>query len=250
MTQSNLQSREGQLIPQLELRYRADGDWATTSTDTIFSGRTVVVFALPGAFTPTCSSTHVPRYNELAPVFSANGVDEIVCVSVNDPFVMECWQADQNADNVRFLPDGNGAFSDAMGMLINKEELNFGMRSWRYSMLVRDGLIEKMFIEPQQPGDPFEVSDADTMLNYLNAEADMPAQVAVFSKPGCGHCLRAKEALNEAGLDYEEIELGTQGRSLSSLAAVTGQRTTPQIYVDGERIGGADELEQWLASKR
>ena len=132
----------------------------------------MVVFSLPGAFTPTCSSTHVPRYNELAPAFFANGVDRIVCMSVNDAFVMNEWARTQECGNVTMLPDGNGEFTEKMGMLVDKSELGFGKRSWRYSMLVKDGVIEKMFIEPEKAGDPFEVSDADTMLDLHQPEGE------------------------------------------------------------------------------
>src|SRR6187401_3519009 len=97
------QSREGQRIPNVTFRIRRDNDWKSVTTDEIFKGKTVVVFSLPGAFTPTCSSTHLPRYNELAPAFRANGVDEIVCVSVNDPFVMAEWAKDQEASNITLL---------------------------------------------------------------------------------------------------------------------------------------------------
>src|SRR5699024_9053183 len=152
----------------------------------------------------------------------------------------------QNAANIRFLPDGNGEFSRQMGMLVDKQELGFGQRSWRYSMLVRDGVIEKMFIEPDQPGDPFEVSDADTMLAYINKEASLPLRVTLFSKPGCPHCTRAKEQLQAADMAYEEIMLGSDGLSYSSLAAVTGAGTTPQIFIEGEHVGGADDLAEWL----
>ena len=145
----------GQPIPEVTFRARANNDWLDVSTQELFKNKTVVVFALPGAFTPTCSSTHVPRYNELAGVLKQNGVDEIICISVNDGFVMEAWQQDQQAENIRFIPDGNGEFSDKMGLLVDKSDLGFGKRSWRYSMLVRDGVIEKMFIEPDLPGDPF-----------------------------------------------------------------------------------------------
>src|SRR5262249_38043542 len=142
-----LENREGQKVPQVTFRTRQDGDWKNVTTDDIFKGKTVVVFSLPGAFTPTCSSTHLPRYNELAPAFFANGVDAIVCVSVNDDFVMSEWAADQECENVILLPDGNGEFSAGMGMLVNKADLGFGQRSWRYSMLVKDGVVQKMFIE-------------------------------------------------------------------------------------------------------
>ena len=243
-----LSNRQGQTVPQVTFHTRQGNDWVDVSTDQIFKGKTVIVFALPGAFTPTCSSTHLPRYNELAPVLFANGVDEIVCLSVNDAFVMNAWAEDQHAENIRFIPDGNGDFSEAMGMLVDKNELGFGKRSWRYSMLVKDGVIDQMFIEPDLPGDPFQVSDADTMLNYIAPEAELPKRVTVLSKPGCPHCTRAKSALQENGYKYEEIELGSHGISFSSLQAVSGRGTTPQVFVDGKLIGGADELEQWLSA--
>lgn len=242
-----LQNKEGQRVPNVTFHTRQGDQWVDVTTDDIFKGKMVVVFALPGAFTPTCSSTHLPRYNELAPVFFKEGVDKIVCISVNDAFVMNAWSADQHAENIEFIPDGNGQFADGMGMLVDKDDLGFGKRTWRYSMLVKDGVIEKMFIEPEKPGDPFEVSDADTMLKYINPEAQMPRRVTLFTKPGCPHCARAKKVLNEKGLKYEEIVLGGQGITYSSLTAVTGRGTTPQVYIDGQLIGTADDLEQWLS---
>ncbi len=145
--------------------------WQDQTTQEIFGGKKVVVFSLPGAFTPTCSSNHLPRYEELYEDFKAQGVDRIICVSVNDAFVMFQWGKQVGAKNVFLLPDGNGEFTRKMGMLVDKSNLGFGMRSWRYSMLVNDCQIEKMFVEPNFgdncPTDPFEVSDADTMLAYL-----------------------------------------------------------------------------------
>ena len=145
---------EGQRVPNVTFKTRRDHEWVDLTSDDIFAGKNVIVFSLPGAFTPTCSSSHVPRYNQLQPWFKANGIDEVICMSVNDAFVMSEWALTQNADRVTFLPDGNGEFTDGMGLLVGKEDLGFGKRSWRYSMLVRDGVIEKMFIEPQEPGDP------------------------------------------------------------------------------------------------
>ena len=149
-------------------------EWKDLSTDEIFKGKRVVVFSLPGAFTPTCSTSHLPRYEELYDKFKALGVDSVVCVSVNDAFVMFQWGKAQGANHVFLLPDGNGEFSRKMGMLVDKSNLGFGMRSWRYSMVVNDGEIEKMFVEPGYedncPTDPFEVSDADTMVNYLKSQ--------------------------------------------------------------------------------
>ncbi len=146
-------------------------EWKDLSSDEIFKGKNVVVFSLPGAFTPTCSTSHLPRYEELYADFKAQGVDAVVCVSVNDAFVMFQWGKSQNAKNVFLLPDGNGEFTRKMGMLVDKTNLGFGLRSWRYSMYVEDGEIKKLFAEPgfsdNCATDPFEVSDADTMLNYL-----------------------------------------------------------------------------------
>lgn len=149
--------------------------WQDRTTQEIFGGKRVVLFALPGAFTPTCSSTHLPRYEELYDEIKAQGIDEVICLSVNDAFVMYQWGKAQGVEKVFLLPDGTGEFSRKMGMLVNKDNLGFGMRSWRYSMVVDDCKIEKIFIEPDFgdncPTDPFEVSDADTMLAYLKGES-------------------------------------------------------------------------------
>ncbi len=240
---------EGQRIPQTIFKTRENNEFKDVSSDEIFKDRTVVVFSLPGAFTPTCSSTHLPRYNELADTFKANGVDEIICMSVNDAFVMDAWKKDQEAENVTLIPDGNGDFTAGMGMLVDKSDLGFGKRSWRYSMLVKNGVIEKMFIEPDLPGDPFEVSDADTMLDYINPKAEKPKAVSIITKPGCPFCAKAKEMLEKSGMGYEEIVLGRDA-SLRSLRAMTGAETVPQVFVEGSHIGGSDALEVWLNSTR
>jgi len=244
-TSTTLTSREGQLVPSVSLRVRRNGEWATVTTDEIFANRNVVVFSLPGAFTPTCSSTHLPRYNELAPVFKANGIDAIVCVSVNDPFVMEEWAKDQEADSIVLLPDGNGEFTEKMGMLVDKSDLNFGKRSWRYSMLVRNRRIEKMFIEPQEPGDPFKVSDADTMLDFINPSARRPDQVAILTREGCSFCAKAKQQLADAGIEYAEVPLPHTIRT-RALGAIAKAQTVPQVFINGELIGGSEELERYL----
>ncbi|MBD2344126.1 glutathione peroxidase [Anabaena subtropica] len=238
-------NREGQKVPQVTFRTRQNNEWVNVTTSDLFAGRTVVVFSLPGAFTPTCSSTHLPGYNELAKVFKENGVDEIVCVSVNDAFVMNEWAKSQEAENITLLPDGNGEFTEGMGMLVDKADLGFGKRSWRYSMLVKDGVIDKMFIEPNVPGDPFEVSDAQTMLNYINPQAAKPKLVSLFTKVGCPFCARAKAALEEYGIEYEEITLG-KGITTRSLRAVTGATTVPQVFIDGLLIGDSEALLNYL----
>ena len=238
-----LQNKENQEVPKVSFRLRDGDNWIERSTDDIFKNRKVVLFSLPGAYTPTFSSSHLPRYEQLTPIFKENGIDEVICLSVNDPFVMEAWGKDLEIDNVSLLADGNGGFTKDMGMLVDKTDLNFGSRSWRYSMFVDNGVIKKMFIEPVKDGDPFEVSDADTMMNYLGFTDTVPKNITVFSKPGCPHCARAKNLLESRGLDFEEIVLGSDA-TLVSLQAVSGRLTTPQIFVDGELIGGADELEQ------
>ena len=173
-----------QQVPSVTFKTRVRNDalegpnpfeWKDITTDEIFKGKRVVVFALPGAFTPTCSSNHLPRYEELYDEFAKLGVDRIVCASVNDAFVMFQWGKAQGVKNIFLLPDGNGEFTRKMGMLVDKSNLGFGMRSWRYSMYVVDGKVEKMFVEDGYadncPTDPFQVSDADTMLGYLKSQA-------------------------------------------------------------------------------
>ncbi len=243
-------NKEGQRVPHVSFKTRAGSEWKDVTSDMLFQGKTIVVFALPGAYTPTCSSSHVPRYNELGPVFKSCGVDEVLCLSVNDAFVMEAWSKDQNAENVRFIPDGNGEFAAGMGMLVDKSDLGFGKRSWRYSMLVKNGVIKKMFIEPDRPGDPFEVSDADTMLSYIDPKAKEPEFVTIFTRAGCPHCFRAKSLLKERGIAFEEIKTG-QGTGVSSrtLRATTGRSTVPQIFIGGRHIGGADDLARYLETK-
>jgi peroxiredoxin len=147
--------------------------WEDKTTADIFANKRVVVFALPGAFTPTCSSTHLPGYEEHYQAFRDAGIDEIYCLSVNDAFVMFQWGKNLGAKNVKLLPDGNADFTREMGLLVDKSNLGFGKRSWRYSMVVNNGEVEKVFAEAGQcdnaDSDPFEVSDANTMLNYLKA---------------------------------------------------------------------------------
>ena len=236
----------GKPVPQVTFRTRRDHEWVDVSSDDIFKGKTVVVFSLPGAFTPTCSSTHVPRYNQLASEFKRHGVDDIICISVNDAFVMNEWKREQHADNLHFLPDGNGEFTAGMGMLVDKQDLGFGKRSWRYSMLVKDGIVEKMFVEPDLPGDPFEVSDADTMLAHIAPNAEMPKDVTVLTRNGYAFCVRAKGLLNDAGMHYEELVLN-RDYTEASLRAITGQSTVPQVFINGEHIGGSEALEAYLA---
>jgi len=172
---SNL-NLENSKVPQVTFKVRkkdqnGDYSWAEVTTAEIFDNKKVVLFALPGAFTPTCSSTHLPGYEVNYDDFKDLGIDEIYCLSVNDSFVMNAWAKDQNLENVKVLPDGNAEFTRKMGMLVRKENLGFGDRSWRYSMYVENGVIKKLFAEDgfgdNVANDPFEVSDYKTMLTYL-----------------------------------------------------------------------------------
>ena len=244
-----MSNREGQSVPQVTFKTRQNNEWIDVSSDEIFKDKTVVVFSLPGAFTPTCSSSHLPRYNELAGVFKENGVDDIVCMSVNDAFVMNAWNEDQESENITLIPDGNGEFSAAMDMLVDKSQVGFGKRSWRYSMLVKNGIIEKQFIEADVPGDPFEVSDADTMLNYINPNAEKPKDITIMTKPGCPFCAKAKQMLNDNQMSYDEINIGADAK-MTSVKAISGSDTVPQVFIDGQRIGGSEELSEYFKANK
>ena len=233
----------GTKIENFTFPTRVGHEWVAKTTDDFFKGKKVALFALPGAVTPTCSSTHLPRYNELYETFVANGFDDVICLSVNDTFVMNQWQKDQRAEKITMLPDGNGDLSKSLGFLVNKNDLGFGSRSWRYSMIVNDGVIEKMFIETEKPGDPFSTSDADTMLASLDIK--IPESYAVYTREGCEFCAKAKDLLKEKGIQFEEHILG-KDYSIKTLKAVSGETKVPQIFANGVRIGGYDSLSKKL----
>ena len=153
--------------------------WKDLHTSEIFSNKRVVVFALPGAFTPTCSTFQLPGYEFAYDQFKELGIDEVYCISVNDSFVMNAWFRDQSIKNVKPIPDGSGEFTHAMGMSVSKSNLGFGYRSWRYAMVVNNGEIEQLFEEPGKVGncpvDPYEVSDPETVLEYLKTYASKNA---------------------------------------------------------------------------
>jgi peroxiredoxin len=150
-------------------------EWKELTTAEIFAGKRIVLFGLPGAFTPACSESHLPGYETHHDAFIALGIDRVICLAVNDAFVMFQWAKAQGIEKVFMLPDGNGAFSRKMGMLVDRSAQGMGMRSWRYSMLVEDGRITALFSEPglrdNPPGVPLEVSGAETMLAHLRAGA-------------------------------------------------------------------------------
>jgi peroxiredoxin/glutaredoxin len=234
---------EGTRVPAATLRHSAPPRETVTTTD-LLRGRTVALFGLPGAFTPTCTNAHVPRYEELAHALAREGVDEIVCVAVNDAFVLEAWRRSLACERVRFVADGNGELHRALRLLRDAQAEGLGQRARRYSMLVRDGMIEKAWVEPDEPGDPFVVADADTMLAYLAPGAPPPLDVVVFSRPECAWSARAKRRLDAAGIEYATIDASPR-----ALRAVSREASTPQVFVDGARIGGCQDLEAWLDAR-
>eukprot|EP01057_Protomagalhaensia_wolfi_P004050 Protomagalhaensia_wolfi_Nauph_80__4049@NODE_410_length_2577_cov_3549_030339_g307_i0_p2_GENE_NODE_410_length_2577_cov_3549_030339_g307_i0NODE_410_length_2577_cov_3549_030339_g307_i0_p2_ORF_typecomplete_len246_score64_24Redoxin/PF08534_10/5_5e26Redoxin/PF08534_10/5_9e03Glutaredoxin/PF00462_24/9_9e02Glutaredoxin/PF00462_24/2_3e11GST_N_3/PF13417_6/6_8e05Thioredoxin_4/PF13462_6/2_7Thioredoxin_4/PF13462_6/21DUF836/PF05768_14/0_1GST_N_2/PF13409_6/0_25_NODE_410_length_2577_cov_3549_030339_g307_i02901027 len=244
MPQSNM---EGKQIPDTVFKIFNGTGFEDLKIRDACKGKTVIIFSLPGAFTPTCSTSHLPRYEELAGTFTKLGVDDIYCLSVNDSFVMNSWAAHHETKHVKMLPDGNGEFSEGMNLLVDKSAIGFGKRAWRYSMLVKDTVVDKLFIEAEEGADPYKVSDADTMLKYVNPKAQAPPRIAMLSKVGCPFCATAKHMLKEKNLDFVEIPLSDAIRSVA-VGAITGKSTVPQVYVDGKLIGGSDELEKFLKS--
>ena len=186
-TRTKLQKMEGRKIPSVNLQTRVKTKnvkksnsksnknsykWKTISTNNLFKNKKSVVFSLPGAYTPTCSNSHLPDYEKKYNELKKKGVDEVYCVSVNDPFVMHNWKNKHNIKNIKMIPDGNGSFTKQMGALVKKNNLGFGDRSWRYSMLIDNGKIIKIFSESNisnnHKSDPFKVSDVNTMINYIS----------------------------------------------------------------------------------
>jgi peroxiredoxin len=165
--------KEGYEIPQVEFVFRESGEFVTRTSKDLFSGKRVVIFSLPGAFTPTCSAYQLPGFEENYGSFRDLGIDAIYCISVNDSFVMNAWAQDQNIQNVKLIPDGNAYFTRSMGMLVNKSNLGFGERSWRYAAVVKDGIIEKLFVEDGKRDnvdtDPYEATTPENVLNYVRS---------------------------------------------------------------------------------
>lgn len=239
---------QGRRVPDATFHVLDKGELRELPSRALFAGQTVALFGLPGAFTPTCSNRHVPRFAELAQALHGAGVDEIVCVSVNDPWVMDAWSREQRTDRIRFIADADGAFTRGLGMLVHQDVL--GPRSRRYSMLVRNGVIEKAFPEADEPRDPYRVSDADTLLRHLDPRAPALQPAAVLARRGCPFCERALDLLREHDLPFEVLWLGEHGASMQAVLAVSGESTVPQVFIGGQRIGGADALQRHLAERR
>ena len=175
----------GRRVPNVTFRTRVRDEsvggpnpyrWQDMSTADYFAGKRVILFSLPGAFTPTCSTFQLPGFEQMYNEFQeVHGIDEIYCMSVNDSFVMNAWSNSQSIFNVKVIPDGNGSFTQGLGMLVNKYNLGFGKRSWRYAAIIDDGLIEAWFEEPgyrdDANDDPYGISSPESIMAYLNAKA-------------------------------------------------------------------------------
>ena len=149
-----------------------EGCWTEKTSDEIFNDKKIIVFSLPGAFTPTCTSQQLPGYEAKYEDFKAMGIDEVYCVSVNDSFVMNAWANKEGIKNIKVIPDGSGVFTKGMNMLVKKDDKGFGERSWRYAAIINNGIVEKMFEEPGKEdncaSDPYGESSPETVMKYLN----------------------------------------------------------------------------------
>ena len=169
--------KEKYVIPQVEFVFRENGEFVSRKSAELFDGKRVIVFSLPGAFTPTCSAYQLPGFEEKYDDFISLGIDDIYCISVNDGFVMNAWAQDQNIEKVKLIPDGNAYFTRSMGMLVNKSNLGFGDRSWRYAMVVDNGIISKLFLEAgmrdNADSDPYEETTPEKVLEYVSANVNI-----------------------------------------------------------------------------
>ena len=232
-------------VPEATFSVLENGQVAQLATSDIFKGKTIVAFAVPGAFTPTCSTQHLPRFEELAPAFRRLGVHDVCCIAVNDPYVLAYWAEQQRSREVRMLADPTGAFTRALGMMSDRQAEVLGPRSRRYALVVEDGRIERMFAEPDEDGDPFTVSDADTVYRYVAGAERAPSRIAIVTKAHCPHSAKAKGLLDERGLRYCEVELADAdcGRFLS---ATSGTASAPRVFINGTCIGGCEDLQRFL----
>lgn len=166
--------KEGYRIPEVEFVFRENGEFVKRTSAEIFDDKRVIIFSLPGAFTPTCSAYQLPGFEEKYEDFIGMGIDEIYCISVNDGFVMNAWAKDQGIEKVKLIPDGNAYFTRSMGMLVRKSNLGFGERSWRYAAVVDNGTIEKLFVEAGQSDnaadDPYQETTPEKVLEYVKSE--------------------------------------------------------------------------------
>ena len=173
--------KEQYQVPEVQFQFREGGEFVSRTTSELFNNKRVVIFSLPGAFTPTCSAYQLPGFEEKYDEFAALGIDAIYCLSVNDGFVMNAWAKDQGIEKVQLVPDGNAYFTRSMGYLVRKSNLGFGERSWRYAAVVNDGIIEKIFVEEgmrdNADTDPYEASTPEAVLEYVKSTVRETAPV-------------------------------------------------------------------------
>jgi peroxiredoxin len=164
-----------QKLPNVKFTLRENGEFVETTTAQLFYGKRVVLFSLPGAFTPTCSTYQLPGFEEKYDEFTSVGIDAIYCISVNDAFVMNAWAKDQGIEKVKLIPDGNGEFTEKMGMLVEKSNIGFGKRSWRYAAIVENGFVEFLTEESGKEDncalDPYEATTPEKLLLYAQSFA-------------------------------------------------------------------------------
>lgn len=245
----NITDKTGQRIPTFEFFMFIGDQWVSRTTEQLFGNSRVVVFAIPGAFSPVCSTQHLPRYNELYETFRSYGVEEVYCLAVNDSFVLNAWKKAERADNIVMLPDPDGEFTRRLGFLVNRNEVCLGNRSWRYSMVINNGIIEKMFIEKGDQGtDPYGESSAENMLKYLNPDAELPPSITIFSKVSCQVCAQIKSMLEQHHLQYEELHLNEE-YTVKTAKALTGPADDlPVVFINGTKISKVEELEAYLST--
>lgn len=243
------EDKTGHRVPQVYFRVWENNRWMNKNSDHFFKNKRVILFALPGAFSPVCSILHLPSYNDLYDTFRENGIDDVYCLSVNDGFVLEAWKRAEKAKKITMLPDADGEFTSKLGFLVDKSEMCMGERSWRYSMLINNGIIEKMFIEPVgQESDPYGQSSAETMLKYLNPSARVPDSVVIFSKHGCVDCEKVKEVLRSHRVPFEELMLDDDF-TIRTVKGISGTTFLPQIFINGKRIN-VEELKSFYGERR
>ena len=171
--------KKGDRLPDVTFKTRVLGEWEDKTTSDYFDGKRVILFSLPGAFTPTCSTFQLPDFEKMFPEFQQLGIDAIYCMSVNDAFVMNAWADNQELRNVQVIPDGSGTFTREMGMLVTKDNLGFGARSWRYAAVIDDGVIEQPFpeasIRDEADDDPYEVSSPQNIIQYCRNRGEQAA---------------------------------------------------------------------------
>ena len=240
-----LQNREGQRVPNVTFPVREGNTWKKLTSDDIFKNKTVVVFSLPGAFTPTCSSTHLPRYNELAPAFFKEGVDSIVCVSVNDTFVMNEWARTRNRPTSRCCPTATAPSPKAWACWSTRATWVSASAAGATPCWSRTAWCRRCSSSRKRKAIPLKCR-TPTPCWRTRAQGQKPDQVVVFSKPGCPFCVEAKALLQDKGFDPIEIPLENKVRG-RVIGAVSGKGTAPQVFINGSLIGGLDDLKAHFA---